>query len=113
LVKTADRFGKFMRTWSITLTILAGFVLLLPPEVPFTADQFNTDAPLSSWQPFESRQSEIQEGAGQPTVFATLQACEAARQLWHTQWNTLGNQKLSKAYASGRCISQDDPALNQ
>ena len=102
-----------MRRWRITLTILAGYVLLLPPEVPFTADQFNKDAPLSSWQPFESRQSEIKEGAGQPTVFATLQACEAARQLWHSRWSTLENQKLSKACALGRCISQDDPALNQ
>lgn len=88
-------------------------LLLLPPTVPFTAESVQHRRTAIVWQPFESRQSEIQEGAGQPTVFATLQACEAARQLWHTQWNTLGNQKLSKAYASGRCISRDDPSLNQ
>jgi hypothetical protein len=97
----------------MTLAILTGFILLLPPEVPFTADQFNTNAPLSAWKPFESRQTAVQEGSGRATVFSTVQACEATRQLWSSQWKTMGNQKLSNAYNSGRCVSQDDPALNQ
>ncbi len=97
----------------LALAALAGFILLLPPEVPFTPDQFDTRAPLSSWKPFESRQTQIQQGAGQATVFPTVQACEQARQQWSSQWKTLGNQKLADAYRLGRCLSQDDPALDQ
>jgi len=102
-----------MKTSLLLPAILTGFVLMLPPEVPFTVDQFNTGAPLSAWKPFESRQTSVQQGSGAATVFSTMRACEATRQQWSSQWKTLGNRKLSNAYASGRCVSEDDPALNQ
>lgn len=72
-----------------------GLYSFATPEVSFTADQFNLNAPLSAWKPFESRQTAVQEGSGQATVLPSLQACEATRQLWSSQRKTLGNPKLS------------------
>ena len=95
------------------LVLAVSFVLMLPPENQDSPGTFDTTAPLSDWQPYASRTTGIQEGAGRATEFPTLRQCVAAKLAWADRWKTLGNQNLSNAYRSGRCVRSDDPALNQ
>jgi hypothetical protein len=90
-----------------------GWYLLLPPMDRNATLNFNSDAPLSSWQHFGSFDS-----AGECEARKKMQADEdyqwwvAARQKDPSLWDAKLPKKFHQ-FGMGRCVAIDDPRLKK